>query len=191
MPHSRRRAERRHAPAVAATAVRGALAAVLLLLGGCGLGETPERATLLRVEPVAAGTALEVTQRLRLSPTMLQALERGIPLRLAYHIEWCAASGRRPQGAALELRYLPLSRHYELRTVPSGTPQRFARRSALLGALDRVRLPLELAAADCGGRVAVALDLTALPTPLRFPAFLEPAQWRLVSAPLAWPSARG
>jgi len=171
---------------------RAALALLAaLLLGACGLGETPDRARLLAVEPVAAGTALEVTQRLRLSRTMLEALDRGIPLLLAYRLRWCPDSGRREQRVALELRHLPLSRHYELRTLPHGPVQRFARRSALLAALDRVRLPLELAAPECGGELAVALDLTALPTPLRFPAFLEPSEWRLVSAPLAWPSAHG
>lgn len=164
---------------------------LFLLLAACGLGETPDRARLLQVEPVAAGTALEVTQRLRLSRTMLEALDRGIPLRLAYRLHWCQASARGEQRIVLELHHLPLSRHYELRTLPQGTVQRFARRSALLAALDRVRLPLELAAPDCGGTLAVALDLTALPTPLRFPAFLEPSEWRLVSAPLPWPSARG
>jgi hypothetical protein len=161
------------------------------LLAACGLGETPERARVLRVEAVAAGTALEVTQRLRLSPTMLEALDHGIPLRLAYRVRWCAVSARPDEGMALELRHLPLSRHYELRHLPGGPVQRFARRSALLAALDRVRLPLQLAAPDCGGELAVALDLTALPTPLRFPAFLEPSQWRLVSAPTAWSSAQG
>lgn len=179
------------ASALRVGAQRGAVLVSALLLGACGLGQTPDRARVLRVEPVAAGTALEVTQSLRLSGTMLEALDRGIPLRLAYRVHWCAGSGRGEQRIALELHHLPLSRHYELRTLPDGAVQRFARRSALLAALDRVRLPLELAAPDCGGALAVALDLTALPTPLRFPAFLKPSEWRLVSAPLAWSPAQG
>jgi hypothetical protein len=168
-----------------------AVAAASVLLAGCGLGQTPERASIVTVEAVAGGTALDVTQRLVLSPTMLEALDRGIPLRLAYRIDWCAAAGREPEARVLQLRYLPLGRQYELRPLPDGDALRFARRSALLASLDRVRLPLQLAAPDCGGSVSVALDLTALPTPLRFPAFLEPTAWRLVSPAYAWPSAQG
>lgn len=167
-----------------------ALAWLCVPLAGCGLGETPDRAEILAVAPVAGGAVLEVTQQLVLSPTMLEALDRGIPLRLAYRIDWCAASGRGSEGRVLELRHLPLSRHYELRQLPAGETLRFARRSALLASLDRVRLPLQLAAPDCGGTLGVALDLTALPTPLRLPAFLEPTQWRLVSPRYAWPSGR-
>lgn len=169
-------------------ALRCAVAASALLLSACN-GTTPERAQLLHVQPAAGGTQLEVTQRLVLSPTMLEALQRGIPLRLAYRIDWCQAAGRGAESAWLELRYLPLGHQYELHALPGGEVLRFARLSALLAALDRVRLPLQLSAADCGGAVSMALDLTALPTPLRFPALLDPAQWRLVSAPLAWPAS--
>lgn len=170
---------------------RTASIAACLLLAGCGLGETPQRATILEAQPVAGGTVLEVTQRLALSPTMQEALDRGIPLRLAYRIHWCAAAARASERSVLELRYLSLSRQYEVRPSPGSDADvlRFARRSALLAALDRVRLPLQLVAPDCGGRISVALDLTALPTPLRFPALLEPDQWRLVSPEHAWPSA--
>jgi len=173
---------------IARFALSGASA---LLLGGCGLGETPERASIVAVEAVAGGTALDITQRLALSATMLEALDRGIPLRLAYRIEWCEGAGRDAEARVVELRYAPLSRHYELRSLPDGETLRFARRSALLAALDRVRVPLQLSAPACGGSVRVALDLTALPTPLRFPAFLEPSDWRLVSPAYAWPSAPG
>ncbi|HET6604702.1 MAG TPA: DUF4390 domain-containing protein [Xanthomonadaceae bacterium] len=116
---------------------------------------------------------------------MLEALDRGIPLRLGYRVHWCAEGGRAPESRVLEMRYFPLSRHYELREDHSGSRRTFARRSALLAALDRVRLSLS-PPPGCGARIAVALDLTSLPTPLRFPAFLEPSQWRLVSPEYAW-----
>ena len=48
-------------------------------------------------------------------------------------------------------------------------------------------VPLDLPAdARCDGRVQVQLDLAALPTPLRFPAFFEPEQWQLASPSFAW-----
>jgi hypothetical protein len=160
----------------------------VLLLPGC-LGSTPDRARIdeARLIESAGGQVLEVTQRLRLSRTMLAALASGIPLRLAYRVDLCAAA---PHRATIELRYLALTRSYELRI--GGQSRQFARRSAMLAALDRVRLPLpSRPAPGCDGTVAVALDLTALPTPLRFPAFLEPGEWRLVSPSSTWHVARG
>ena len=153
------------------------LTALLSLLGGCR-GETPERATILDVQllDTPAGPQLEVTQHLRFSPTMLDALSSGIPLRLLYGIEAC---GR---------RYAALTHSYELRQQ---TGRFFDRRSAMLAALDRVRLPLpESPPANCSGRIALSLDLTSLPTPLRFPALLQPDHWRMVSPPATWPAAR-
>ncbi len=157
------------------------------LLAGC-LGQTPERARILdtRIINGGDGPQLEITHDLKFSPTMREALEHGIPLRLTYLIEGCD----RPQMQALELRYSPLTRHFELQRIGDAQTRSFARSSALLAALDRVRMPVRLGArSDCKGQVTVALDLTSLPTPLRFPAFLNPEQWRLVSPPAAWPAS--
>lgn len=172
-------------------ALRPAFASlVALLLAGC-LGSTPERATITAVNRIdgVGGTELELTQQLKLSRTMLNALASGIPLRLVYRIDACDAG---PQGSVIELRYVALTRSYEMRRNQEAAVRRFARRAAMLAALDRIRLPLVgEPAADCRGRVQVSLDLTSLPTPLRFPAFLKPGEWRLVSPSAAWPAARG
>jgi len=159
-----------------------------LLLAGC-LGRTPERAELLYAQTGSNGERhwIELGQRLDFSPTMLEALDSGIPLRLAYRLDWC--DGRNVVGRALQLRYAPLSGRYELSGL-DGPDRRFTQRSALIAALDRVRLTLDAPAPDCTLAAEVALDLTALPTPLRFPALLEPGQWRLVSPIRQWPPAR-
>lgn len=135
--------------------------------------------------PLASGPSLEITQRLVFSDTMLEALDSGIPLRLAYHVRWCDGGA---EAHVLELRYASLGRRYELRNERDGLTRTFARRGALLAALDRVRLPVSRAAPDCGGAVRMALDLTALPTPLRFPALLESGDWRMVSPEHTWPT---
>jgi hypothetical protein len=161
----------------------------LPLLAGC-LGTTPERATIAAVQVLdaPAGIMLEVTQRLRLSTTMHSALASGIPLNLVYRIDACQP---RPQIARIELRYVALTNSYEMRSSGDPGVRRFARRSAMMASLDRVRLPLAGPLdVDCEGRLAVALDLTSLPTPLRFPALLNPDEWRLVSPAHAWPAAR-
>lgn len=153
---------------------------------GC-LGVTPERARILdaRVVRDNGAVALELTQELRFSPTMRDALQHGIPLRLTYKVQGCAADTLQ----VVELRYAPLTRHYELRRGNEPQGRSFARRSAALAALDRVRLRLPREPqAQCQGQVQLALDLTSLPTPLRLPAFFDRAQWRLVSPAAPWPT---
>ena len=164
---------------------KNAASLVLLpMLAGC-LGQTPERARILEahVSGEGAATQLEVTQQLRFSPKMRAALEHGIPLRLTYRVSAC----ERELLLAIDLRYSPLNRHFELHRPGEAQARSFARSGALLASLDRVRLPIgESFPPGCSGEVAVGLDLTSLPTPLRFPAFLRPGDWRLVSPPTAW-----
>jgi hypothetical protein len=165
---------------------RSALSLLLALpLAGC-LGETPERARIVgsRVTLDAGGAALELTQELRFSQTMREALAHGIPLRLVYWVRGCGADSLH----ILHLRYVPLTRHYELQFEGSPQARSFARSSALLASLDRVRLALPgPPPAACAGTVFVSLDLTTLPTPLRFPALLRRSEWRLVSPLVSWP----
>lgn len=165
---------------------RSALSLLLAVpLAGC-LGETPERARIVAARLVQDGgrAQLELTQELRFSRTMREALAHGIELRLNYWVRGCGSDSLH----VLRLRYVPLTRHYERRFQHEAQARTFARRSALLASLDRLRLALPgPPPAECRGSVAVALDLTSLPTPLRFPAWLRRAEWRLVSPPAPWP----
>jgi hypothetical protein len=161
-------------------------ALLCLALAGC-LGETPDRARIVEARVLRDGDTaeLELTQDLRFSRTMREALAHGIPLRLVYGIEGCGVRSDH----VLELRYLPLLRHYQLQRDSEAQARSFARRSALLASLDRIRLPLPaFPQPGCSGTVSMALDLTSLPTPLRFPAFLRRDEWRLVSPPVQWHS---
>lgn len=163
----------------------------VLLLTGC-LGATPERAQIVNARMVrsAEHSALEVEQQLQLSPRMLEALASGIDLRLVYRIRGCAGQPAWETRPVIHLRYSALRRAYELQ-FDGGASRRYPRRSALLGALDRVRLTLPSGLpADCRGDVLVALDLVSLPTPLRFPAFFNASEWRLISPVQAWHDAR-
>lgn len=161
-----------------------ALLALGLGLAGCGSG-TVERGEVVSATPVLADgrATLDVVQRLQPSKAMLDALDAGIPLRLAYRLRACEVASE----VAVELRYSALTRRYELRP-DAGERRYFVRRSALLAALDRLRLPLgDAAAARCPGSVQVRLDLAVLPLPLRLPALLRPADWRLRSPIATWP----
>ncbi len=118
---------------------------------------------------------------------MLEALDAGIALRFNYAIAACDDS--QLTSTAIELSYSALTRRYSLRGG-AGEQRYFVRRSGLLAALDRIRLPLEsVSALRCAGSVRLALDLAALPTPLRLPALLLPGDWQLISPPFAWSAA--
>jgi hypothetical protein len=131
-----------------------------------------------------------IDARLRLAPSadLLAALDRGVPLVLRVEL---VARGRRRLHALhrIELRYLPLARRYAWTDLDAGATRTFARRSLLLAALDRVRLPLDVAwtGLPAGTRctLAVALDVDALPPPLRLPALLSP-RWRFDLPEFVW-----
>lgn len=133
--------------------------------------------------PGLDGLQLELIQQITLTEAMRDALDHGIALRLLYRIKVC---GHRRQ-RAVWLRHAPLKRLYELQGEGVAEVRDFARLSALEAALDRIRVPLDLPAdARCEGRVRVELDLAALPTPLRFPAFFQSQQWQLRSDTYTW-----
>lgn len=170
-------------------ALRAVGLALAVLISGCRAGEAgpaaEARLDSARVLQGAAGAALELDQSLRLNPRMLDALSNGIALRLEYRLRACA--GRLQSRPALWLRYFPLPQQYELRWQGEPAGRRFERRSALLAALDRVRVPLEPTMAECAGEVRMELDRAALPAPLRFPALIGLEDWRL-RARIDWPA---
>ena len=159
------------------------MALALILLAGCADTAGNARITNAYTRPGSDGLELVLTQQIELTQAMREALDHGIALRLVYRIDSCGHQRQR----VLWLRHAPLKRQYELWHEGATEVRDFSRLTGLEAALDRVRLPLDLPAdARCAGQVEVYLDLAALPTPLRFPAFFEPQQWRLRSAAFHW-----
>lgn len=145
--------------------------ALSLLLAACAdpQGSRIRAATL-------DGGDLVLDLDLRFTETQMQALEHGIPLRLAVHLGGAAAD------VAIDLRYSPLSRQYEL-ALPSDAGARvFSSRARLLAALDRVVVN-DVGAAR--GEARVELVSSALPAPLRLPALID-RDWRLATPAHAW-----
>lgn len=161
----------------------------LAALAGCA--RDAARATIVAAA-VAPGPApvLVADLRLAFSPAMLEALDRGIALRLELTLDGAGAGRSAQLRRGLRLRYLPLAQQYQL-SDDAGAERSFVRRSQLLAALDRVRLPLSDEWAQPFERYALGLELdaSALPGPLRLPALYEP-EWRMSAAPFRWP-ARG
>jgi hypothetical protein len=167
------------------TASRLLAAAAVLLLGACHGGGTIESA---RIDGGAA-PVLDARLRLAPSPALLQALDRGVPLVLRLDLRARDGAGARDATHRILLRFLPLARQYAWTDLDTGAVRYFARQTLLLAALDRVRLPLDPSWADLapGAHVtlSVALDVDALPAPLRLPALLSP-RWRLNPPDFAW-----
>lgn len=148
--------------------------ALSLALAACG-GD-PQGSSIRGVQ--AGGSSLSLDLDLRFTPTQIEALDHGIPLRLAIHV---SGGGEHAQ-QQLEMRYRPLARQYELQLPNDANPRVFASRSRMLAALDRVLLQ------DLGfapERARVELVSSALPPSLRLPALID-RDWQLATPTLAW-----
>ena len=152
-----------------------------LLLTACG---APGGSAEILSAQIQSGAVPQLDARLALAftPTMLAALDAGIPLTLVFELSGSGAGRALRERRELELAYSPLAARYRWRDLATGTEQSFAHRALLLASLDRVRLPLDAAwqssAASCTLRVDLARD--RLPAPLRLPAWYR-ADWRFAS----------
>lgn len=125
---------------------------------------------------------LAITQRVPLTQAMFEALDSGINLYFDYQIHVCAAA---PMRRELMIAGRVVDGGYAVRWA--GQTRTFATQADLLAGLDRLSMELPSSvAADCQGAVQVMLALTRLPTPMRFPAFFHPDDWRLSSPLVSW-----
>lgn len=125
---------------------------------------------------------LSITQRVPLTQAMFEALDSGINLYFDYQIHTCGAS---PMRRELMVAGRVIDNGYVIRWA--GQTRSFATQADLLAGLDRLNMELpKTVSADCQGAVQVMLALTRLPTPMRFPAFFHPNDWRLSSPLVSW-----
>lgn len=159
-----------------------------LALAGCGEPSGHARVLAASVQQESTPT-LEARIDLALSPTMLEALDHGIPLTLAVRLRREAPGADLDVLRHLELSYSPLADRYRLLDLDTGVERSYAHRALLLAAFDRVRLPLDAAwrsAADPGRfRMRVVLERERLPAVLRLPAWTS-REWRLATPEYAW-----
>lgn len=92
---------------------------------------------------------------------------------------------------ALEIRYLPLSEHYQLQnqSTDPASSKTFPRLRHVMAELGRIRLSMAtgpLAPGDYEFRVRISIDRSSLPMPMQLPAALMPG-WRLDSDWTQWP----
>ncbi len=162
--------------------------------GGCNLADAaaPLRVSTASVE-LAAQPSLVVELEFAPEPEVLEALARGVPLRLEFSLGGRDGSNRVAfERHVLELSYQPLVRQWQLARLNDGPPRLFASRSQLLAAIDQVRLPLRPDWGQLAGSreysLRVRLPPASLPGPLRLPAWFS-RTWRIDSGEVLWTSA--
>lgn len=155
--------------------------ALALALAGCGTGDGRLTITGVQTPPFEAP---ELNLQLDLPGAVRDGLESGVALGFRLDLMF-GETRQMPQWR--ELRYLPLTRQYQLREPGTGYSRGYASRAAALAALERWPLPAHAADGDVTARVR--LDSTRLPAPLVLPAVFD-SDWRLDSGTTRWPIAR-
>lgn len=173
---------------------RGLLATAVLLLGACGATDGNNRFEILDVRAEWANGRMDVRleQRLELGPEAREALLHGVPLTLAVELVLRDARTRtrlEKQRSLYEIRYLPLSEHYQLTREASGESQTFPRLRHALAELGELRLSVKTGALPSGEYELLArsyLDRRRVPPPMRLPLLFSP-DWNHESAWTTWP----
>lgn len=155
------------------------VALAAFVLHGCGT----DRSGRLAISGVQTPPfeSPELTFQLSLPDALRNGLQRGVALSFRLDLELDESP---LESQWRELRYLPLTRQYQLREPAAGYSRSFASRAAALAALERWPLPAQAAGARIGARIR--LDTTRLPAPLVLPAVFD-SDWRLDSGMTRWP----
>jgi hypothetical protein len=164
----------------------------MLFLGGCQHegADAKFRIEGVRATAVANGVNLRFDLDLGLSYEARRALRNGVPLSIELLAELRRAGDgvELSSGAAeFEIRYLPLSDHFELSR--EGHVSNYPRLRHLLAEVARNRITLETDRLEPGPYEVVArcrLDKQKLPPPMRLPALIS-ARWRHDSGWTTWP----
>ncbi len=143
---------------------------------------------------------LDARVRYGFTATALEALDNGVPLTLEVRAQvrragsWIWSPSLVDKQFLYQIRFQPLTNQYQVVDVRSGSRRAFVTRAsavAALGEVDGVPL-IEQSALEPGQKYQVhlkaALDIEALPLPLRPLAYLKPS-WQLSSAWSTWPLA--
>lgn len=135
----------------------------------------------LHAERTSEGLEIRARHEVQLSGEARSALRHGVPLRLRIDIKvsgpgmWSAVKGG---SYGYEIRYLPLSDHYELSGPSADGPARnYPRLRHVLAALQDVELQVAGIPAEPGAirvRMRSRLDRSGMPGPMQLPVLLSP-----------------
>ena len=185
MPASENRPEQ-------AASLAAACLLATLLLTACDPAPDGGRFEIERLQASWTTGRLDVrfSQRLQLSPEAREALQHSVPLTLGVEIVLRDARTQnrvRKDESSYEIRYLPLSEHYQLSYLNGpreGELHTFPRLRHALAELGELRLGIETGALPAGEYELLArsyLDKHKMPPPMRLPVLFSP-RWNHESA---------
>jgi hypothetical protein len=165
-----------------------------LILAACGPADHETRFQLEGVEAEWSNGQLQVTveQSLTLSSEARNALVHGVPLSIETTLSLRESGKRTPVAdfsESHEIRYLPLSDHYQLSRQVGTDVQTFPRLRHVLAALSTTRMSVWTGAIPAGDYellLRTQLDRMRMPPPMRLPVHMS-AEWRHDSRWTSWP----
>jgi hypothetical protein len=177
---------------------RGVVLALLLTLGGCFQQDAAGRFEISRLDAHWTNGRVEIScdQRLELSAEARSALRHGVPLTIEVELILRDLASRTRVGGITrryEVRYLPLSEHYQVSGIGAHNVATFPRLRHALAELSRLDLSLEVGTLPAGDYEVLARSRLAhddLPPPMRLPALFDP-EWKHASNWTAWPMTIG
>ena len=189
-PDGRRAARRGSLPAV----VLCWLAIFPALLAGCGRPAEGGLFAIDRVEAHWANGRLQGNCKLglRLSPAARDALRHGVPLTVELELILRNTSDQTRVGTETgryEIRYLPLSEHYQVSGLGEGHAGTFPRLRHALAELSSLDFSIDTGVLPAGEYELLArsrLDHASMPPPMRLPALFDPG-WKHASQWSSWP----
>jgi hypothetical protein len=170
------------------------LLTVMLALAGCSDPAADGRFQLSRVEAKWTIGWINVSceQQLELSNEARNALIHGVPLTVELELRLRDTGSQTRVGNqtnSYEIRYLPLSEHYQLSFSGAVTVKTFPRLRHVLAELSRLEISFETGILPAGNYELLArtrLDQKRMPPPMRLPVLLS-SKWRHDSSWSSWP----
>jgi hypothetical protein len=163
----------------------------LVLLLGCGDRSGDFGFELKGMDSRVSGQQLkvELRQEISLSADARNALENGVPLYLEVRAQLDTPQGNVMATRRFEIRYMPLSDHFQLSSDQPASVRTFPRLRHALAELSEVELILPLRGVVSGDYQLQArswLEKRKLPAPMRLPAWFAP-NWQHDSGWQSWP----
>jgi hypothetical protein len=171
-------------------AYRAALLLFAPVLAACADRNGDFGFELQGIQTRVSGQQLRVTldQEVKLSPDAREALENGVPIYIEIQADLEAAGGHSVSTQQFEIRYMPLSDHYQLSSDQPAHSRTFPRLRHALAELSELELVLPLANVPAGEyrlRARSRLEKQKLPAPMRLPAWFSP-NWQHDSGWQSW-----
>lgn len=171
-----------------------ALLASLFTLAGCSETAEEDRFAVKQVAVRWASGHLDVNseQRLALSNEAREALIHGVPLTLSLELRLRSTSSQTRvarKTSRYEIRYMPMSDHYQLSYSDETTAKTFPRLRHVLSELSSLNVSIKTGALPAGEYELLTrlyLDQTRMPPPMRLPVLLS-SKWKHDSSWSSWP----